>query len=91
MKLAKSILFGANGTYNFCNINVNFKATDQGSEVFEETLFAKTANFLLGNPIIKAATFGYLHVLIHEMGHVLAYKLRGEHSTSEINVFTKTC
>ena len=98
MCIALSALFGLQGRYNFCGIDINFTSREpepnileeDPSNVFGEGLFAKTANCLLRNPVIKLASFGYLHVFIHEMGHALASKLCGDRRPS-INVYTKPC
>ena len=90
MSLTLPILLGLETESNLNGIKINFNNQASGVNVFGNTLFAKATGFLLGQPIVKIATFGYLHVFIHEMGHALAAQLCGDPSPS-INVYTSTC
>lgn len=90
MSLLASTLFGLKENYNLYGINIKFDDQIDDYNVFGNTFFSKTTNFLLSNRIIKLITFGYLHVFIHEMGHAFAAKLCGN-SKCYITVFTSTC
>ena len=90
MQFPLSVFFGFNQTYDFGGFEINFDNDDPNINVFGNTSFSKITNFCLTNPVIKVASFGYLHVLIHELGHALAAKLCGGYS-HKIDVYTKTC
>lgn len=90
MAFLGSLFFGLPGKYSTGNLEVDFVSEKQGSDVFGNTWFGRSVQTVLGCSAVRCLTLGYLHVFIHEMGHVLAAKLCGD-SYQKINILIDTC
>ncbi len=92
-----SLLFGIEGNYRGLGLDVNFeeKFYNQYDFYTSRSCFpVKAVGYvcenLLKSRTLKILTFAYLHVFIHEMGHVLAKKILNLDlgSSEYINIFT---
>ncbi|NCF71066.1 MAG: hypothetical protein GWP59_05120 [Chlamydiales bacterium] len=82
----KSIFLGENGSFSLPgNIEVNFKKDDPS---FAPSLGIPVLDRLLRCRPLQITALGYLHVLIHELGHAIASRSFSSHS---INVYTGSC
>jgi hypothetical protein len=87
--ILSSIILGVPNRYNINGQEINFVNDAEGVAVFGNTLFGRVVDLLLSNKAFSILTFGYLHVFIHEMGHVCAGRLQGDNP--RVYVYTKTC
>ncbi|MDP1608354.1 MAG: hypothetical protein Q8L98_03455 [Chlamydiales bacterium] len=78
MTLIKSILLGREGSYNICGIAVQFKNNDNRGVIDclkGAGVISQIAINCLNSSFLRVTTFGYAHVLTHEMGHALTARL----------------
>lgn len=86
-----SIFLGHPGERRFLGFSVSFVQERNKYYSFSHSNFAfyfvgQAASVLLNNYTFKVLTFGYLHTMVHEMGHALTAKLFNVHSSIKINI-----
>ena len=86
-----SIFFGKPQVYELGSIRINFSEQPLDAAVFGNSLFGKATNTFLSSSIAKVVTLGYLHVLIHEMGHATMDSLLNCKIRANIQISTLTC
>jgi hypothetical protein len=89
--ILNSLLFGSPGTYKTPGIEMRFNDRSNGRGAFGTNWFGRTVDYVLTTPIVPVITLGYLHVVIHELGHAFASWLQGTNEPHTIYVYTKTC
>ena len=94
MSFLKSVLFGAEGSYNIFGIQVKFEddLPSYYSPVSLEGvgLISKMALKCQNSHALRWVTQGYAHVFIHEMTHALAFKLLTRQH-SEVHISKSLC
>jgi hypothetical protein len=88
-----SLFLGSEGRYQLGGIDICFQKSESPPYDFYESddpCAMKCVGYLakscLKNRLFKIATFGYLHILVHELGHALAYKIcSGKSSTITVH------
>ena len=94
MSFLKSVLFGADGSYNIFGTKVKFQ-NELPSHLTPPSLdgagvISKLAFKCINSNAFRWITQGYTHVFVHEMSHAIAYKvLIGQNS--EVDFFTSLC
>lgn len=93
MTFLKSVFLGCEGSYNILGQNVTFDAQPKGfdmPDVDGAGFISRLAMKCMSSKAFHRLTFGYSHVMVHEMSHALANKiLTGKNS--EITCFTLDC
>lgn len=89
MSICNSLFLGYEGIYNFGNYKIQFRKKSCASYRISGNWFNDTLSDFLNSYTFRVLTFSYLHVFVHEMGHVLAIKiLTGYPSTIIIDTHT---
>lgn len=88
--LISSVFLGTPGNYQIGPIGIHFIDDDLGLDVFSGT-FGKLASFICSSRLIQVTALGYLHVLIHELGHTLSGSLCAGSLGGQITISTATC
>jgi hypothetical protein len=95
MSLINSLLFADKGSYNILGTKINFNEDPQAKSLTgleNAGLISKLAIMCINSNLFRLASQGYTHVLVHEMGHALTYKLLvDKNHTPSITIFKDTC
>jgi len=99
MGILKSILFGSEGCYESKIANISFEKLDRpgysliegakGSNFFHNCVCYLAEKCLTSKAFILA-TQGYLHTLVHELGHAGTYKYFTTHAPN-VTIITNHC
>jgi hypothetical protein len=89
LQFLKSIFFGYEGTHDFFGVEVTFE--DQNSHYrFGDDYISRLAKICSNSHVFRILSLAYVHVLVHEMGHILANKIFvGSNDNPKITILTK--
>lgn len=102
MSFLKSVIFGAEGSYNILGFDVSFKKNDSPRYSFAAStcssgilsIFTKSIGYLadscLNSKVFHVITQGYAHTFVHEMGHALAFKAL-TNLKPKVSIYTDFC
>lgn len=102
MSFLKSVIFGAEGSYNILGVDVTFEKSNSPSYSFASStggsgvlsIFTKSLGYLadncLNSNVFRVVTQGYAHTFVHEMGHALACRVLTD-VKPKVRVFTDLC
>ncbi len=90
MHFLQSVLFGSEGNYNILGVEVKFKKTLYSYNLGGVGFLSKLATECINNTAFQWLTLGYMHVLVHEFSHGIAYKLFTDR-IGIITIFTNNC
>lgn len=102
MSFIKSLVLGCNGSYQFWGTDIHFLTDNNAlTENQDNSSEQRTSGMLLGSierilirtlasKAFGISTLGYAHVLAHELGHALSYKLFFGGNT-KVTILTDSC
>ena len=87
MTLIKSLFLGESGNYNILGTPIKFQKNSINFNSFSDDFVGRMGDFVLKSRVFHILTFGYIHTLVHEMGHALAAKVLSN-SSARITINT---